>query len=318
MPRPFSHSTAEQVVQIVDAIHVKRSADSAFLETFCDFSPEQVKNGIGLAIDLDLITQQGTSYSSNNALTRFFSTPNDSEKAAVLRVVLETYEPFFTFRERLTATASADTAAQQTKAILDLEGHREEIKDTLISLGTYTGAITVRGGGRYSSSRKALANQLETLANACEELSAAEDRIRIQIGDKVSQVDRDEVLIPLARALIKASNGEPSDAVGDAAEAIESFLARLATRLGVSLARRNGIIQKLDKFRTGGHLPRKVVEAGKYLGQLRNAADHGVDTDPEVGAVWEIQENSGLQYVFVACSFIAACLEREAGGAFII
>jgi len=39
---------------------------------------------------------------------------------------------------------------------------------------------------------------------------------------------------------------------------------------------------------------------------------------PEFTDVWEIQQSTGLQYVFVVCSFITAALEREAGGKFII
>lgn len=106
--------------------------------------------------------------------------------------------------------------------------------------------------------------------------------------------------------------------MGDAARAIESFLARLATRAGVSLAGASGIGQKLEKFRAGNHLPKKTVEAAKYLAQVRNAADHGLDVDPDVRAVWSIQPSTGIQYVFVACAFISAALEREASGRFVI
>ena len=100
--------------------------------------------------------------------------------------------------------------------------------------------------------------------------------------------NRGEVLIPLANALLNASAGRPADAVADVARAVESFLARLATRQGVNLTGANGISQKLDKFRSGNHLPKKVVEAAKYLAHIRNAADHGVDIDPDVGSVWQI------------------------------
>jgi hypothetical protein len=144
----------------------------------------------------------------------------------------------------------------------------------------------------------------------------AEQAIRQHIGLRADVVDRGEVLIPLANALLNASAGRPADAVADAARGVESFLARLASRQGVSLAGANGINQKLDRFRPGNQLPKKVVEAAKYLGHVRNAADHGVDVDPDVGHVWEIQQATGLQYVYVACSFISAALEREAGGPF--
>jgi signal transduction histidine kinase len=319
MPRQFFHSTAEQVVQLADAVNVKGEVDQTFLETFCDLSSTQVSNALNLAIDLGLITEHEPSkYNSSSVLTRFFSTPHDSQKAIALRIALEEYKPFVVFRERLSTTNSADSAAQQTKVLLDLDAHREEVKDTLISLGTYAGAIKIEGGGRYSPSTDALANQLIDLAKACDDLVAAEARIRNQIGERAKELDRDEVLVPLANALLKAKALQPSDAVKDAAIAVESFLARLADRMSVSLNGASGIIQKLDKFRAGNHLPKKVIESAKYLGQLRNAADHGVDADTAVSSTWRIQDSSGLQYVYIACSFINACLEREAGGDFII
>ena len=77
---------------------------------------------------------------------------------------METYRPFSVFRDRLSATGSVDTAAQQTKALLDLDAHREEVKDTLISLGTYTSALRAEGGGRYSASDEELSNQIQQLA----------------------------------------------------------------------------------------------------------------------------------------------------------
>jgi hypothetical protein len=318
MPPDFSHSTAEQVVQIIDAVHVKRGADGAFIEKFCDLSTEQVTNAIALAEDLGLIKKSGNRWVTANVLTSFFSAPIEAQKAAALRIVLETYLPFLIFRDRLTATNSADDAARQTKTLLDLQAHREEIKDTLISLGTYAGAISSQGGGRYTNSREPFENELEKLASACSDLVAAEARIRLQIGTRASEIDREEVLVPLSRALLKAKNSNPSEAVTDAGNAFESFLAGLADVMGVDLTNASGINQKLDKFRTGNHLPKKIVEAGKFLGHIRNAADHGVDVDPDVGALWHIQPSTGFLYVYVTCSLIAACLEREAGGDFII
>jgi hypothetical protein len=318
MPRPFAQSTAELVMQVTEAIQANGTADSAFVQNFCDLSATQADNALKLATDLGLLLQNAGKYKLSNPIVSFVATPDESRKAALLRVVLESYDPFIVFRNRLTATSSADTAAQQTKAKLDIDAHREEIKDTLISLGTYTSALASQGGGRYKASEHELDNQLRALAAAANDQAAAEAVIRQQLGTRVDQLDRVEVVVPLANALLNAAALRSNDAVADAARAVESFLARLADRLTVNLAGANGINQKLDKFRAGSHLPKKVVEAAKYLGQVRNAADHGVDVDPEVGDIWEVQQSTGLQYVFVACSFIAAALEREAGGKFII
>lgn len=317
MPRRFYDSTAEQVVQIVDAVHTKGKADQAFLERFCDLPAELAAKAIGLAEDLELIKESSGDWIPAGILAGFFSSPLDSQKAAALRLVLEHYRPFLVFRERLNATTSADQAAQETKTLLDLDAHRGDIKDTLINLGTYTRAISTEGGGRYKSSVEPLVDRLQELGAACENQLAAEERIRIQVGHHERQVDRIEVIVPLSQALLKALQNRPSDSVKDAAIAFESFLSRLAGRMGVSLDGATGICTKMEKFRVGDKLPKKIVEAGKYLAQIRNAADHGVDVDPDVNAVWHIQDHSGLLYVYVVCQMIAACLEREAGGEFI-
>ena len=318
MPRPLARSTAELVMQVTEAVQANGEADSIFVLNFCDLSEDQAKNALQLAEDLGLLMIIGGKYKSANPLVAFVMTPEESRKAALLRVVLESYEPFTVFRNRLIATGSADTAAQQTSTLLNISAHREEIKDTLISLGTYTNALSSQGGGRYSVADHDLNNQLKSLADAANDQASAEIIIRQQIGVHVDKLDRTEVIIPLSNALLNGRAQRPNDAVTDGARAVESFLARLAGRLNVDLTGANGINQKLDKFRQGNQLPKKVVEAAKYLGQIRNAADHGVDVDPEVGMVWEIQNSTGLQYVYVACSFIAAALEREAGGNFLI
>lgn len=235
-----------------------------------------------------------------------------------MRIILESYDPFVVFRDRLSATDSADNAAQQTRALLNLSAHREEIKDSLISLGTYSNALRALGGGKYTRADAVLENSLNTAATAASVQASAEAHIRTELGASADQVSRQDVLLPLASALQRALSGDAAAAVTEAGKAVESFLAELAGRLGVSLVGANGIGQKLDKFRVGQKLPKKIIEAAKYLGQVRNAADHGRDIDPDVNSVWTIQKSTGLQFVYVACSFIAACYERERSGPYVI
>ena len=319
MPRAFSHSTAEQVVQVVEAVQAIKEATSAEVQAFCDLSPAQADNALDLAVDLGLLKKAGAKFAPATHLVRFVSTPDEAQKAALVRVVLESYEPFVKFRERLQATASVDRAAEQTKALLDLDAHREVVKDTLISLGTYAGAIVSAGGGRYSTVISAeLGNPLLALSVTATDQATAELLIRTHIGPKADRLDRTEVILPLAFALLKAKGNDPIGAITDASRGVESFLGRLAVRLTVNLAGASGISQKLDKFRAGNHLPKKVVEAAKYLGHVRNAGDHGLDADPEVGAVWSIQSLTAILYVHVACAFITAAMEREDKGGFII
>ena len=58
-------------------------------------------------------------------------------------------------------------------------------------------------------------------------------------------------------------------------------------------------------------MPKKLVFKGKYLGHIRNAADHGADS--ETGAAWQITGATGQEFVFVACSFLSTVVALEEG-----
>lgn len=314
MPRPFSPATAEQIVGVVEAVVVRRRpARVQFVAEFSEFTEQQARAALDLATDLGLLSRDGTTYSVANPLCRFIVSPNEMQKAALLRVVLESYKPFTMFRERLSATTLASTAAQQTRAGLDLGAHREEIKDTLLSLGTYSHALITEGGGRYRPQDNPHENTLQVLAQACGNAAAAEARIREQLGPEATAlVSREQVIVPLADALLCARALDPRGAVVNAGNAVESYLDALGQRLGAAgVAQAAGINGKLDRFAQTKALPRKLIHMGKYLGHIRNAADHGVDND--VGAAWAIRDATGLEYVFVGCSFISAVTIREGG-----
>jgi hypothetical protein len=312
MPRPFSPGTAEQVVAAVDAVMAHAEpALVAFVADFMDLPAAQAEAALKLAVDLGLLkTSAGGRYAPASPLCRFLATPNNAQRAAVLRVVLESYAPFFTFRERLQSTGVAQTAAQQTKVALDLDAHREAVKDTLISLGTYSDALITEGGGRYAPQPASMENPLQVLALTAGEQAAAEALIRGQLGPEAGGiVSRDEVIVPLSNALLRATGGDARGAVVDAANAVESYLVALAARVGVGLVGATGINSKLDRFNAGHWMSSKLIGVGKHLGHVRNAADHGID--PDVGVMWTIRRATGLEYVFLACSFIAAVTVKE-------
>lgn len=316
MPRPFSPATAEQVVNAVEAVVVRRSsADADFVAEFCDIPRAQAESALQLAADLGLVKISAAGACTVvSPLCRFLVTPNLAQRAAVLRVVLESYLPFTAFRDRLVATADATTAARQTKTELDLSAHRDLVKDTLISLGTYSDALLTEGGGRYVPQPSAAGNPLEVLAIAAANQAAAEARVREQLGaEACRRVSRDDVIVPLSNALLQATGGNPRGAVLEAGNAAESYLVELGARAGVNLAGANGLNAKLDRFDTAHWLPKKLVFVGKHLGHVRNAADHGID--PDVNAAWTIRAATGLEYVFLTCSFVAAVTAKETGAA---
>lgn len=315
MPRPFFQSTAEDVIASVEAVVVNgRPTRVEFVAQFIDVPPERAENALKLAVELGFLSLHAGVFSACRPLSQMFATPNLMQKAAALRVVLESYEPFTAFRARLKATDFASQAAQQTKVALDLDSHRDIIKDTLISLGTYSHALDTEGGGLYVPADDAIENRLLSLAQACRDVVAAEARVRVQMGDAAAdRVARNEVVLPLANALLKAASGDARGAVLIAGNAVESYLEGLAVRIGgVNLAGAAGLNAKLEVFAAAHAIPRKLVQVGKYLGNIRNAADHGLG-DPDVNAPWTIQESTGMEFVYVACSFISSVTAREQG-----
>ncbi len=310
-----SPTTAEQVMAAVEAVVANGAEASAdLIAAFLDITPVRATAALDMAVELNLLSKHTTSYKVASPLCRY--TLNPEQKAAVLRVVLEAYQPFNKFRERLVSTADVSLAARQTKTLCSLTADRDEVRDTLVSFGTYSHALITAGAGNYQLEVGSLANHLQVLSAACTELMAAEGRIRTQIGPAAEHVlasHRDNVIVPLADALVRANNRDGPGAVQQAGNAVEAHIDALAARRGVVLTGATGIMSKLQKFENPTrHLPAKLVQVGTYLGSVRNAADHGGDAHIG-GARWRIRDATGLEYVYVACSFIAATIAFERG-----
>ncbi|SRR5579871_2448180 len=309
-----SPTTAEQVMAAIEAVVAHgASAEVEGIAAFLDTTANRAAAALDMAVELGLLTKHTNTYRAASPLCRYILSAE--QKAAVLRIALEAYVPFNKFRERLVSTADVSVAARQTKTLCGLTADRDEVRDTLLSLGTYSHALVTEGAGHYQLEVGALANHLHVLSAASTELMAAEGRIRTQLGAAAEQAlanIRDSVIVPLADALVRANNRDGPGAVQQAGNAVEAHIDALAARLGVVLTGATGIMSKLQKFENPRRLPAKLIHIGTYLGSVRNAADHG--TDPQINnARWRIRDATGLEYVYVACSFIAATVAFERG-----
>jgi hypothetical protein len=88
----------------------------------------------------------------------------------------------------------------------------------------------------------------------------------------------------------------------NAGNAIESFLVQVADHYGMNVQNAMGINAKADQIAQAHHLTAKHKFMIKYLGHVRNAADHG--TDQEIGQAWEITKETAIEYVHVTQSVI--------------
>lgn len=315
MPRAFFQATAEQVILASEAVvALNGECEIVSASEFADLPAPLTEKALNLASDLGLTKFDAISgkYSVGNPLCKLLRTPQDKEKAAVLRVMIEAFEPFLVFREELEATGDTTTAAARTKIRLDLDIHREEIKDTLLSLATFSGALIAGHGSAYTRDLVGVSSLLDELALGSRDTAEAIYTVRQELGDEAANlIGHDQVIAPLAASLRHAAASAPREAVLHAGNAVDSFLDWFAQDCGANFVGATGINAKLDKLQQQNKTPKKLVHVGKYLGHARNAADHGNDAD--IGAPWQITVPTGRNYIFVATAFIKAMIAHRGG-----
>jgi hypothetical protein len=135
--------------------------------------------------------------------------------------------------------------------------------------------------------------------------------VRRRLGDVAAEwINPQDVLDHLVTAYQRLAQTEPDSRarIVHAANAVESFLAQLAAARGINVANAPGLNAKVDSLANGHHLTTKHKFILKYLGHVRNAADHGIDS--EIGRQWDVSENTSVEYVHVAITAIRSVVEH--------
>lgn len=213
------------------------------------------------------------------------------------------------FAYRLAQTQSAQDAAHAVKTIFNLTAHRQEIASTLTDLGTFSNSLRLEAGGLLVPKADPEDDYLSVTAEVLDDRQSAEIFTARRVGTQATNwVDRTNVLDHLVTAYQRAAAARDDSRLPilHAANAIESFLEQVGGHFTVNLAGATGINAKAERLYQSN--PRRITTKHlnllKYLGHLRNAADHGVDT--ETGQTWEITESAAVEYVHVAMTAVAS------------
>lgn len=305
-------TTAEDIVGVVDAVLAKDgNSNLTFVSEFTDISEMQAKNALDMALELDLVKIDGTVYRSDSLLARLLiSARNDHHKATIMRFILEQYKPFITFKARFDFSQSIDLASKQVKHLFAMTSSYKDIKNTLTNIATYAKAMLSDGANQYVFNDDSV-TYIEILDVALKSKANDDYALRTLFGDKVyAFVDEEKVYVPLSDAFSKVQN-ELSDGktiILYAGNAFESFLKQIADKHGISLVGKNGIIQKSNAL--SSVISKKHRGMIEYIGQVRNAADHGADVD-EGGGVWEISEETSRVFPTIIATIIKDIVLRE-------
>lgn len=311
-------TTAEDVVAVVDAVHAKPcDCSKEFVCEFTDLTENQAENALHMAEQLSLISfDRATSqYVGKSFLARLMISANNSEqKASIMRLVFEQYEPFITFKSRFIFTESADVASKQVKALYGMNSSYKDIKNTIINIATYSRTIKDEGANMYQLSPNTNSH-IKIIEEALERKVGQANLLIKHLGNEAyDYIDKDTVFAPLSDAYSKANcdSIEVYSTVTFAGNAFESFLAQYAVKKGVSLVGKSGIIPKANAL----SFSKKHKGMIEYVGQVRNAADHGADVN-EGNKVWEISEETARIYPLIIANLIKAIITRDTGHLFV-
>lgn len=301
-------TTAEHVISATDAaLQVKDSVDKNVVADFIDTTVDSANNALLMAKQLGFLKSRSNGkFRCAFPYAEYLVTSTLDEKAAILRFVLEQYPPYKTFKSRLSMGILPSDAAIQTRALHRIIAHRDIVLDTLTSFGTYANSLLSEGAGLYRPNEGETKDYLCIVEQVINDRETAQMYIRRRMGQEaVEWINERDVFEKLVTGYQRAGKAheDPHAPIVHAGNAVESFLAQLAVHHKVDVTGATGINAKAERLAHNAHLTTKHKFMLKYLGHVRNAADHGKDS--EVGKAWEISENTAVEYVHVALSAIA-------------
>ncbi len=316
MPFNVVQTTAEDLIGVLDAVLAKPlECTKEYVCEFADISTSQAENALQMAREMNLIElEPATSFfSSSSYLARLIISARSSEhKAALLRLILEQYEPYVTFKNRFLYNGSLDTAAKQVKSLFSMNSSYKDIKNTFINIATYAKAMINDGAGSYKFNQDDV-TYVEILDLALKfksnDTSALQQLLGVELYD---YLDKENVFAPLSDAYSKLQTEqiEQKPIILYAGNAFESFLQQVANDNSISLSGKNGIIQKSNSL--AAVISKKHRGMVDYIGQVRNAADHGTDPD-EDGKTWIISEETAILYPLLITSLIKDIYNYQKG-----
>ncbi len=301
-------TTAEHVISATDAaLQVKDSIDKNVVADFIDTTVDSANNALRMAKQLGFLKSRSNGkFRCEFPYAEYLVTSTLDEKAAILRFVLEQYPPYKTFKARLSMGILPSDAANQTRALHRINAHRDIVLDTLTSFGTYANSLLSEGAGLYRPKEGESKDYLCIVEQVINDRETARMYIRRRMGpESVEWINERDVFEELVTGYQRGAkaNEDAHAPVVHAGNAVDSFLSQLASSCSVNIQGANGINAKVDRLATNGNLKTKHKFMLKYLGHVRNAADHG--TDSEISQAWGISENTAIEYVHVAQTVIA-------------
>lgn len=313
--------TAEQVVDSVEAVVLaSRALSAADVAEFVHLPGAAVGNALAVAVKLGLLTTDGAVFEPAPAYEAYFAEASESHRIDVLRFALEGFAPYRYFKQRLAFHNDPLRAARETRLRFEYTNHEGEIRETLVSLGQFSGSLSYTPQTGYVLAVSGAADEFLAAADTISTAGASIDAfVRERLGADAYafiQDEQDDIITHLRGATAKVIDDELDEAaVVQLANACENLLVKLANESNpaVDLTGANGIISKAERLRAAGVIAQKQMGYMTLLGQLRNAADHGIDA--EINMDWVVTPEAVRLGLFALLAVITSVVALVNGRA---
>lgn len=300
------HTTAEDILNSVCAVlSCNGDCTEQFVADFMDTSLQRAQNALIMAEQLSFIDKRNENslnkYKACYPLAHLLLSVGN-QKAVVLRLALEQYKPYKDFIKLFIFNDSTLESARQLKVSYGLSATKNDINDTIISIATFANVLTTEGAGLYKAKYDKY-EYLDDIDKRLRDLQDVESFVRNAIGREISDtLSYDNVMQPLINSfqLLASTTFDPKQVVLHAGNAFDSYLSEIANRNSTNLAGKNGIIQKIQ---TMPYINKKHKGMVEFVGQVRNACDHGAHPD-DTGVMWDISKETASVYPYIVLRLI--------------
>jgi hypothetical protein len=290
--------TAEQVIEVAETVAISaESVDAQRVADHVNHPVQTVERALSVAESLGLVTAQDGSYDAAAPYGHYFSQATETRRIDVLRFALEAFPAYRFFKQRVALHRDPLKAARETKHRFGYTNHEGEVRETLVSLGQFSGSLIYATETGYVV---ATSEEAEGFLAAAEQIAiqgaSVEAFIRELLGEETYgyvQNEEEGIITHLRSALQKVVAGERDrSTVVHIGNACENFLVKVAREAvpAVDLSGATGVTSKAQRLEDGKVIASKHMGYMRFLGHLRNAADHGEDQD--INAEWEIAPES--------------------------
>src|SRR6266566_4671124 len=301
MSQKIPDASAELILAAAEAVYYLRPEfDIQKVATYIGTTSEATARSAldGARLLGFLADAQNETYQPDERILRLQTHADGLARRMLFRVRLEEFKPFRVFKERVLCGDSALESAKKVKLLEDIETEVTKVKDIFQQWGLYSQSFSQDQIGNLTCSSEEGLTPAYLLRVRASIAAAEQARVFIQlrIGEDSFRILPAEVLDSLSSSMVRChSRHEPKSEIMFAmGTAMERFLSFIATRANppADLTGTNGIVQMAESLRSLDVITRKHFGLIQAVGAVRNAADHGIDT--EIGKSWSLTYESIL------------------------